>query len=207
VKNLPGIITYTLNVIDANNCPSLVPDQVIITVTKEGKVYAGVDTTVATFQPVPLQALDMNGSGLTQFEWIPHDYLDDPFSPSPISTPARNMWYTVIARTANGCIAQDDIKITVYNGPEIYVPKAFTPDGNGINDILKAVPAGMREFHYFNIYNRWGKLMFSTTDPNRGWDGKLNGNIQSSDTYIWMAEGIDYNGKIVYRKGTVIIIH
>lgn len=207
VRPLTGTITYSLNVIDANNCPSLQPDFVKITVTKEAKVFAGFDTTVATNQPVPLHALDMNGSGFTSYEWIPAINLNNSQIADPVSTPDRNMWYTVIAKTALGCEARDDIKITVYNGPEIYVPQGFTPDGNGINDVLKAVPAGIREFHYFRVYDRWGRLVFATTDPGIGWDGKINGSVQSTGTYVWMAEGVDYRGNILFRKGTTIIIH
>ena len=206
VKMLPGNFTYTLNVIDANNCASLQPDLVTITVTREAKVFAGNDTTLAIGQPLTLQAIDISGSAYTQYEWIPHDGLSDPFIANPIALPDRNMWYTVLARNALGCTARDDIKITVYKGPEIYVPQAFSPDGNGTNDILKAVPAGIASFHYFRIYDRWGKLMFQTTEPLNGWDGKLKGVYQPLGTYVWMAEGVDYKGNVVYRKGTVIIM-
>ena len=205
-KMLPGTITYTLNVIDGNGCASLQPDRVTITVTREAKVFAGNDTTLAIGQPLPLMAIDLNGSGFTQYEWIPHDGLSDPYSAYPIALPDRNMWYTVIARNALGCTARDDIRVTVYKGPEIYVPQAFTPDGNGTNDILRAVPAGIASFHYFRIYDRWGKMLFQTATPSIGWDGKLGGTYQPTGTYVWMAEGVDYKGNIVYRKGTVIIV-
>ena len=206
VKMPPGKITYTLNVIDGNGCASLQPDQVIINVTREARIFAGNDTTLAIGQALTLQAIDLSGSGFTQFEWIPHDGLSDPFIANPTALPDRSMWYTVLARTALGCTARDDIKITEYKGPEIYVPQAFTPDGNGTNDILRAVPAGIASFHYFRIYNRWGKLLFQTSEPSIGWDGKIGGNYQPLGTYVWMAEGVDYKGNLVNRKGTVIIM-
>ncbi len=206
VKMPPGTITYALNVIDANGCASLQPDFVTVTVTREAKVFAGNDTTLAIGQPLPLQTIDLSGSGFTQYEWIPHDGLNDPFRPDPVALPTRNMWYTVLARTALGCTARDDIKVTVYLGPEIYVPNAFTPNRDGTNDVLKVVPAGIKEFHYFHVYDRWGRLLFATTEASNSWDGKLKGVVQPIGTYIWMAEGVDYKGNLVNRKGTVIIM-
>lgn len=65
---------------------------------------------------------------------------------------------------------------------------------------------GIRNFNYFRIYDRLGSLIFSTTDPSIGWDGRIKGVEQSTATYVWMAEGIDYRGKTVQRKGFVIIV-
>ena len=206
VKMPPGKITYTLNVIDGNGCASLAPDQVTVNVTREEKIFAGNDTTLAIGQPLTLQPIDVSGSAYTQYEWIPHDGLSDPFIANPIALPDRNMWYTVLARTALGCTARDDIKVTVYKGPDIYVPQAFTPNADGTNDILRAVPVGIASFHYFRLYDRWGKMLFQTTEPSFGWDGKLGGTYQPLGTYVWMAEGVDYRGNVVYKKGTVIIV-
>ncbi|MBL7747046.1 MAG: gliding motility-associated C-terminal domain-containing protein, partial [Chitinophagaceae bacterium] len=94
----------------------------------------------------------------------------------------------------------------VYKGPEIYVPSGFTPDGNGLNDMLRPIPVGIKEFRFFRLFNRWGQLVFTTPDPRRGWDGRINGVPQPSGTFIWMAEAIDYKGNLITRKGTVTII-
>ncbi|MBL7749995.1 MAG: gliding motility-associated C-terminal domain-containing protein, partial [Chitinophagaceae bacterium] len=91
-------------------------------------------------------------------------------------------------------------------GPEIYVPSAFTPNGDGKNDILRALPAGVQQFLYFRVYNRWGQLVFQTQDHRIGWDGKINGQIPPTGTFVWVAEGIDYLGQRILRKGTVVLI-
>jgi len=114
--------------------------------------------------------------------------------------------YTLTATTASGCMGQDKINIKVYKGPDIYVPAAFTPNGDGHNDILRAVPAGIQNFQYFAVYSRWGKRIFYTINASAGWDGKIDGLPQSDDTYIWMAQGIDYRGSIIKRQGTVVIL-
>ena len=204
--NLPGTITYSLHVVDANGCNSLKKDEVVITVTRQAIVDAGRDTVLAVGQPLGLNANDINGVGFIQYEWLPYYGLNNPLISTPIAILDKDITYTVTARTALGCVATDKIKIQVYKGPDIYVPNAFTPNRDSKNDILKAIPVGIKDFHYFRIYDRWGSLIFSTTNPANGWDGRIKGAEQPTATYVWMAEGIDYTGKYVQRKGSVIII-
>ena len=107
----------------------------------------------------------------------------------------------------NGCFADDDVVVKVYKtGPDIFVPSAFTPNGDGKNDILRPITIGISQLHYFRVYNRWGQLVFSTTELGRGWDGMFNGAQQPANTYIFATEGTDYTGKTVYRKGTSVLI-
>ena len=204
--NLPGSITYSLHVADANGCNSIQKDEVVITVTRQVIIDAPRDTVLPVGQPFNLYANDINGVGFTQYEWLPYYGLNNPLIATPIAILDKDITYTLTARTALGCVATDKIKIQVYRGPEIYVPNAFTPNRDSRNDFLKAIPVGIRNFNYFRIYDRWGTLVFSTTNPAIGWDGRIKGTEQSTATYVWMAEGIDYTGKIVRRKGSVIII-
>ncbi|MBN9384358.1 MAG: Ig-like domain-containing protein [Chitinophagaceae bacterium] len=88
----------------------------------------------------------------------------------------------------------------------IYVPKVFTPNGDGMNDVLKPILVGISTFHYFNVYNRWGNLIFTTQDPNYGWDGRFKGVPQPVETYLWIAEGIDINGKKIVAKGMTSLV-
>ena len=88
----------------------------------------------------------------------------------------------------------------------IYVPKVFTPNGDGVNDVLKPIVAGISSFHYFKVYNRWGNLIFASADPTAGWDGTFKGVMQPVETYLWMAEGVDTNGKAVIQKGMVSLV-
>ena len=204
--NLPGNITYSLHVVDANGCNSLKKDDVLITVTRQAIVEAGRDTVLAVGQPMQLNAINVNHIGFTSYEWQPFYGLNNPFIAGPIVNLDKDITYTIRARTAIGCLATDQIKIQVYKGPEIYVPNAFTPNRDSRNDILRAIPVGIKDFHYFRIFDRWGNLVFSTTNPAIGWDGRIKGTEQPAATFIWMAEGIDYTGKMVQRKGSVVVI-
>ena len=90
--------------------------------------------------------------------------------------------------------------------PEIFVPSAFSPNGDGRNDILKPIMVGIKQLFYFRIYNRWGQLLFSTSETGKGWDGTFSGVKQASGTYVYETQGVDYTGKNVLRKGTVVLI-
>lgn len=64
----------------------------------------------------------------------------------------------------------------------------------------------MKEFRFFRIYNRWGQLVFDLTSDPRGWDGTVKGKPQSSQTFVWLAEGIGVDNRIYRQKGTCVLI-
>ncbi len=66
-----------------------------------------------------------------------------------------------------------------------------------------AIPVGISRLHYFRIYNRWGQMVFSTTDAEKGWDGTVNGQIQATGNFVFTAQGQDYTGKLITKKGSV----
>jgi gliding motility-associated-like protein len=86
-----------------------------------------------------------------------------------------------------------------------HVPNSFTPNGDGKNDYLKALVTGM-EFHYFNIYNRYGELVFSTHNASIGWNGNINGKEQNAGNYVWIAEVVNQFGEVVTYKGSSILL-
>ena len=198
--------TYHLTVTDAKGCQSIRDATETVTVTPPGKIFVGDDTSVLAGQPVPLKVIDLNNSGFTQFEWTPAGGLNDPSVQDPVATVNESTTYTVVASTADGCAATSALTIKVYSVSDIFVPNAFTPNGDGHNDILRVIPVGMRELKYFAVFNRWGQRVFYSSNPSAGWDGTMNGQRQETGTYTWMAGGINYNGDPVARKGVVILI-
>jgi gliding motility-associated-like protein len=205
--------TYYLHVRDVHDCQSLQPDDVKITVTPSVKIFAGRDTVVALNQPLQLNAVETNNSGVSRWEWSPMTYLDNPFIASPLanipvpfSTAPYEYTYTITGTTPAGCQGSDQIKIKVYQGPDIYVPSGFTPNNDGKNDYLAAFPVGIKEFRFLRVFDRWGQLIFQSQAAEKGWNGKIGGVEQQTGMYIWMAEGIDYNGQLIMRKGTSMLI-
>jgi hypothetical protein len=169
-------ITYTLSeVIDAIGCKSLTTDQVIVDVTPPIKVKTfPYDTVGYTGDQIQLNAT----SAATFYSWTPATGLSNPNIPNPVLTVGplgSDVLYQVIASTAAGCKGEGYVNLKVYKGPELYVPTAFTPNGDGLNDLFYPFPVGIRSINYFKVFNRWGQLLFSSTTLYKGWDGKLQG--------------------------------
>ncbi len=141
--------------------------------------------------------------------WRPPFGLSDPATASPSGILQRDTSYTVLITTAAGCTTTDTVSVKVSTGTDIYVPKAFTPNGDGQNDRLYPQLAGIQKLVYFRVFNRWGHLVFQTTDPApvAGWNGKYSGVLQPAGTYVWVAEGIDLTGNSIKRNGNSILLY
>ncbi|MEP7107311.1 MAG: PKD domain-containing protein [Ferruginibacter sp.] len=163
--------------------------------------FAGNDTIAATNQPVQL-----TGSGGINYEWSPATGLSNPAIFNPIAVNNGDRSYILRAYTPFGCESFDTIHLKIYDGPEIYVASAFTPNGDGLNEILHVLPAGVKKFKYFRVYNRFGQVVFITTVSSIGWDGFYKGKAQNPGVYLWTASAIGYAGNEIFRKGTVILI-
>ena len=107
--------------------------------------------------------------------------------------------------SSGGCTNEDSVKVELMTCPAIYVPSAFTPNGDGLNDVIRPIVAGM-ELHSFRIYDRWGNLVFETTERLKGWNGNRKEKRQPTGTYVYVAEAKDKNGKLYQKKGTFVLI-
>ncbi len=201
----PTITTqYILTATDTLGCPKPFKDTVIVTVIPMIVANAGKDTTVLAGQPLQLLA-----TGGVNYLWTPATGLNDPSIANPIAlldNTIDSITYTV--RVSEGaCYRDDQVTVHVFNSlPDILVPSGFTPNGDGRNDISRPKLFGITKLSYFSIYNRWGQLIFTTSEENKGWDGTFNGVAQPPGTYVYQALGTDYTGKSVFRKGTIVLI-
>ena len=188
-----------------SGCPKPASDTVLITVLPRIRAVVGNDTAVLINQPLQLQA----GGGVA-YQWNPAIYLNDASLSNPVAVfeqAAEAIRFRVQVFNELGCFetAQQEVKIFA-TPPTVFVPTAFTPDGNGRNDELKPIAVGMTEIKRFSVYNRWGQLVFSTSINGKGWDGRIQGQLQASNTYVWWVEAIDYLGKPYFLKGTSTLI-
>jgi gliding motility-associated-like protein len=212
IISLPqGVLTYFLNVTNANGCKSIKSDTVVLTILPPVKVFAGNDTSIAVNQPLQLNAVDVNNSGFVNYLWSPSPGLNNSSIKNPValfnSTIGNNgITYKLTARTINGCQATDDINIKVFVQADIYVPNAFTPNKDGLNDVLRPVLVGIKELKYFAVYNRYGQQVYITTVPGKGWDGTVKGEMQNTGAFAWTAEAIDYKGNVIKKNGMAILI-
>lgn len=89
--------------------------------------------------------------------------------------------------------------------PLVWIPNAFTPDGNGLNDSYDIFTASIKEFH-IQIYDRWGEKLFESDDPKVSWDGTFKGKTSQMDAYVYMIEYKGFDNKRVIRNGTVTLL-
>lgn len=197
--NTNGTYNVTLSAVSAAGCLSDVKQGNIIIYSTNA--FAGNDTIAAAGQPIQL-----NATGGVNYEWIPTTGLSNPFIANPVAIIFQTQQYVLKAFTPQGCTTYDTVLIKIYKGPDIYLPNAFTPNGDGLNDVLRGIPIGIKQFDYLRIYNRWGQLLFTTADYRIGWNGEWKGQKQEQGTYIVMARGIDFKGNIINKKGTVMLI-
>ena len=167
---------------------------------------ASHDTVVTRNANIQLEANDGAGGVNGQFDWSPSTGLSDPHIADPILTSNVNSTYYVTMKNYYGCTITDSIHVTYFTGPDIYVPNAFTPNGDGKNDIFRPFVVGISQFDYFRVFDRNGRLVFQTQQYNQGWNGNISGKKSPAGTYVWEAKGIDFNGKTVFRKGTVELL-
>jgi gliding motility-associated-like protein len=197
--------TYVLNVFDNLGCPKPGIDTVNVTVEPPINLTLNGDTSV-----VVGQVLQLTGAGASKYLWKPAFGLSDSTIPNPSAVytqPANQLLYTFIGYNDAGCRDSITLRIRVFSGgPTVYVPTAFTPNGDGLNETLKPTLAGMRELSFFRVFNRYGEMIFNTTSPYDEWDGRVKNQNQSSGLFIWMVQAVDYDGKTVQAKGTTMLI-
>ena len=169
----------------------------------DNKAFAGRDTITANDEPVQLNA--HGGADLT-YVWSPNIGLNDATIENPVAIWDKDQLYQLDALTKEGCDSHSKILIKRYKGPDLYIPTGFTPNHDGTNDVIKVFPVGIKQFHFFSIYNRWGELIYKTTDQKFGWDGKYKGADMASGTFVAVAQAIDYKGNLMRRKVLITLI-
>jgi gliding motility-associated-like protein len=210
VTTPPQSIRYIVAVKDILGCPKPAFDSVLILVEKIVADAGPRDTSIVVNQPLQLFGTDAQ-TGAEVFAWKPSTGLNNPNIPNPVAVISDNEQYVLKAQSATGCSATDTIDVIVFKvTPGLYVPNAFTPNGDGKNDIFRPIPIGMKSIKYFKVYNRRGQLIFSNSAQNEnerlGWDGTFKGAAQDADVYVWIVEGVDYQDKAIFQKGTVTLV-
>ncbi|MBC7937356.1 MAG: gliding motility-associated C-terminal domain-containing protein [Rhizobacter sp.] len=196
------IYTYTLTVKDDYGCNFTVTDQVDVTVQPPVPAYAGNDTTAVLGIPHQLFS-----SGGRDYLWSPSAVLNSSTMQNPLATLMNDQKFVVRVTDVAGCIGYDSVFVKAYAGPAYYIPNAFTPNGDGLNDVFRPVPAGIVITEWFRIFNRLGETVFENNEYMKGWDGTFRGQKQPTGAYVWIIRGVDRNGKKVDMRGSVMLVH
>ncbi len=192
--------TVSLRVATTNGCVSALKSKTFS--IQKVNVSAGRDTSIAKGQPLQLLAM-----GASNYTWTPATGLNNNRIYNPIAVLYNNdQTYYLNGITNEGCQGFDTIKIKVFNRADIYVPNAFTPNGDGLNDYLQPVYIGIKELNYFKIFDRWGNIIFNARNEFDKWNARLHGVVVPIGNFIWIAEAVTFDGRTIQRKGSVMLI-
>ncbi len=177
--------TYTVTGTDANGCINTDEIEISVFSTLDIIVTAVPNDTIDGFEGENTQLFV---TGAVDYTWTPSTGLSAVNIANPFAQPETTTTYIVTGIDDNGCIDVDTI--TIYVVGEIHLPTAFSPNGDGINDIWAPIYSGSGVIEEYNIYNRWGQIVYSGNGNTGGWDGKLDGNEQEMGTFTVLVRGV-----------------
>jgi gliding motility-associated-like protein len=154
--------------------------------------------------PITLQARTFGSNVL----WIPPVFLDKADSLTPVfERPSVGLQsYHIRITSRLGCITIDTQLVKAIPGVTVYLPNAFTPNSDYLNDRFYPLTDGIKEIYSFKVYSRWGVELYSRKESDQGWDGMFKGIPQLPGTYVWQFSGIGIDDKLYTKKGTVTLI-
>lgn len=154
------------------------------------------------------QSIQLNAAGAEFYKWAPENgSLDNPNINNPVATPQDSVTvYEVQGMNVWGC--RDTATVTVYTDLDVdqFVPTAFTPNGDGKNDIFRILRLRFQKLVDFRVYNRWGEMMFQSSNPELGWDGTYKGVKQDMGVYMYEVIVALPSGENKSYKGNVMLI-
>ena len=196
---------YTALVLDGNNCQATVqftitePDEWLIEFP-EPYVFTARGASV-TLTPI------LDASVVPdEYFWEPAQGLSCTDCAEPIATPLETTTYTLNITDVNGCVQDADVAVVVKNDYELFLPNAFSPNGDGRNDVWVPIDFGSVRDIEISIFDRWGGKVFSSRSTANGWDGTYKGKIVYSETFVYVVEGTFLNGTEFEEHGSIAIV-
>lgn len=190
------IVTVTNDSLDCSKT-----DTVIIANPPINTFVTNNDQTIAIGDSVQLVA-----TGEFSYTWLPAEGLSCTNCPNPFASPLTTTTYTVTGIDSLGC--DYTLSVTVFVDlicGELFVPSAFSPNGDGNNDVFKVYNRCLSEVD-IKIYNRWGNLEFSSTNPLESWDGKNKSKEVMQGTYFYRVKATLINGETIEKKGSINLV-
>jgi len=204
----PGI--YSVGITDSLGCDTSYSFNLAYSYTLHVTVSPG-DTNVPTGVYVPLLT-SINANNGNVYTWSPSADLTCTACPDPMSHAIDSFYtYTVSVIDEYGCESTDSMRITTFDIAHVYIPNAFTPNGDGINDFFQIFGPGVTVVYMpvFNVkvFDRWGEMVYESSDPDFRWDGSYRGVVLPSDVYVYeMYFSLVGNADGQHHKGSVTII-
>lgn len=152
-----------------------------------------------------LNAQATSSAGNITYLWTPSNQLSCAQCAAPLASPTATTTYILTATDAAGCKATDSITVNVILTRSAFIPNVFTPNGDYQNDEIKVLGNNIVALK-FQIFDRWGGLMFETTDPEGAWDGTLKGSEVQQGVYIYAAEITFDNNEVLKKQGSITLV-
>lgn len=153
--------------------------------------------------------LHVTQSQYYSYLWSPNRNIEQNSLPNPIVFPDETTTYTVQVRDVNSCIKYDSVRIEIIENPcalsNIFIPNAFTPNGDSKHDIFKIYGDGIEKIQLF-IYNRYGEKVFESNDQKQGWNGEYKGRLQAPDVFGYVVEIACFGGETLTKKGNITLL-
>ena len=199
---------YSVIVHDANNCEATISVDILDSSTFNQDIHAWADTNeLYRSQSTMLHVTDL-GNGYS-YSWDPNDNLNPTKGTDVEATPQESTLYTVIVEDIYGCRKTDTVWIVVNDvlceEPFVFVPNAFSPNGDGVNDVLY-VRGDLLESIEFAVYDRWGEKLFETNTKLKGWDGSYKNKNCEPGVYVYYLHATCIGGVEYIHKGNVTLI-
>ena len=176
----------------------------------------GIDTIyVQTGSTIPMNNyVALSPDTYQTFTWTPSTGLNCNNCQNPIISVTGSELYSLEATTIYGCSDKDYMYVSTFcQNSQVYIPNAFTPDGDGKNDILMVRGSGIKQVKSFRIYNRWGQIVFergnfNVNDPQFGWDGKIRNtsSFAQPDVYVYYCEVVCDNDVPFTYQGNITLL-
>lgn len=202
--NTPGIYVISVTPSAADGCiGATYLDTVYVHEVPKAIIDISTQTTVRCYSDsVWLRAMDADNS--SDYKWTPTHFFSGVAGPDQWARIGTSGYVTLTVTTPFGCKAEDSVLFTP-ECCELYFPTAFTPNGDGHNDVFRPIGEGYHKFHDLRIDNRWGQTVFESTSSDMSWDGTFNGVKQDLGTFYYYVK-YDCNGKTKFQKGDVTLI-
>ncbi len=172
-----------------------------LTVYTGGSVSAGPDVSMLFGEGVELTA-----TGGTNYQWYPPLGLSCDTCATTVANPKTSQGYTVTTYDSNNCRLIDSVVVTVNFNSSVYIPNVFSPNGDGVNDVLFVLGHGIRNMELV-IFDRWGEKVFETTDQRDGWDGTFRGEILNPAVFVYQFKAeLEDMVEPVVSKGNITIV-
>jgi gliding motility-associated-like protein len=194
-------VTLILTALGCENDPDTITKQITCNVQQPGIRYR--DVTVPQGSSQFIHVRDSIGN---IFNWRPQLQLSRYDARYTEFFAVDDVKYMIDISDIHTCVTIDTMQMLVLKKPGFYLPTAFTPNGDGLNDEVQPYLIGMKGLKSFSVFNRWGNLIFYTTTYGKKWNGKFQGVEQNPGVYVWILEFYNSDNKKVTERGTITLI-